>query len=519
MSRSNNPVPRAARIVHAAMDAARHAIWRQFRHAHSSCAALPSERLCPGKTARLFAAIALCAGLAASPLPAAASQVSLAAFPKSLIVKAGAGDDVQMLRVGVSRSLVIDFEEEIRDILISDPDIADAVVRTANRVFVLGNRIGQANLFVFGQGGRQIAAFDVSVEQDMSDLERILARMVPDARIAVESVGGNLILSGEAPSNASAKTAHDIAERFAGQFAGLPVLNMISVAGKDQIHLKVTVAELERSVIKQLGIRFSGTIGLGKFGVGFNNSPPLTVNSNIAATDRFRLAPGYTNGDKVLNGQIETLKREGVIRTLAEPTLTAVSGENASFLAGGEFPVPISGEAGSVSVSFKTFGVGLDFTPLVLSGGLINLRVKTEVSEITQQGSTTSGGVSIPGLKVRRAESTVEIPSGGTLVLAGLLQDSYKQDMTGIPGIMDIPVLGALFKSRDFQRQETELVVFVTPYIVEPAARSQFTDPRENFVPPGDISSIFFSQLNRVYTGSEVDASEPYHGDIGYVYE
>jgi pilus assembly protein CpaC len=293
------------------------------------------------------------------------------------------------------------------------------------------------------------------------------------------------------------------------------------------VHLKVTVAEVERSIIKQLGVNLAGNIGIGNYNVGFNNSPSYTVNSNVvnrAAGGLFdptnpNSTSGFIAGSTQLKANIEALQRDGVIRTLAEPTLTAISGENASFLAGGEFPIPIAEENNKVTVQFKKFGVGLDFTPVVLGSGRISLRVKTEVSEITQEGAVNIGTLTIPALKVRRAESTVELPSGGTLVMAGLLKETYKQDLNGVPGLMQVPILGALFKSRDFLRQETELVVFVTPYTVRPVARSELVAPTKNLAPATDGDTIFLNRLNRMYRVSGARGEGSYHGQVGYIYE
>ena len=239
---------------------------------------------------------------------------------------------------------------------------------------------------------------------------------------------------------------------------------------------------------------------------------PSIVNQSIAGVS-------FASGAASIAAEVEALQREGVIRTLAEPTLTAISGENASFLAGGEFPIPIAQEDNSVSVEFKKFGVGLDFTPVVLSGGRISLRVLTEVSELSNEGAVSSGGITISALKVRRAESTVELPSGGTLVMAGLLQESYQQSIEGIPGLMQIPVLGALFKSRDFLRDQTELTVFVTPYVVRPVAAQKLVRPDKNLMPPSDAETVFLNRLNKIYNPAGDIVEGEYHGQVGFIYK
>lgn len=460
-----------------------------------------------------LAALAIFCGFFAS-LPADASG----SYPKTVNVAAGDRVAGRLLRVGLGRSVVINLGEEVTDVLVSNPEVADAVVRDTRRVFVLGNKSGQASLFLFGAGGVQVASFDLLVEQDTSDLNAILRRIVPNSNISAEALNGNIILSGTAATAADAQRAADVAARFSkSEDKAQAVLNTISVAGKEQVHLKVTVAEVERNVVKQLGVNLAGTIGIGNYVVDFNNRPPFTVNSNVVGQSS--LIGGFSAGATEIAAQIEALQRDGVIRTLAEPTLTAISGENASFLAGGEFPIPVAQDDNTITVEFKKFGVGLDFTPVVQSAGNISLRVKTEVSEVTQENVVDLGDISIPGLKVRRAESTVELPSGGTLVLAGLLRETYKQDLNGVPGLMQVPILGALFKSRDFLRQQTELVVFVTPYLAAPVARSKLARPDDNLSPATDANTIFLNRLNKIYRVSGEPAAGTYHGQIGFIYE
>jgi len=462
----------------------------------------------------VMAALILCAALIPFGQAEAGSD-----FPKSVHVAAGERSSARLLRVGLGRSVVINLAEEVADVLVSNPEIADAVVRSKHRVFVLGNKAGQANLVLFSRSGRELASFNLRVEPDTSDLTAIIKRVIPNSNIRAESVNGNVILSGTAKSMADAQRAADLAARFTGDGGEgtKPVLNMISVSGKDQVHLKVTVAEVERSIIKQLGVRLSGTVGFGNYTGSLNSPTDFPINTGVIS--RAAGGIGFLAGGTSIAAQIEALQRDGVIRTLAEPTLTAISGENASFLAGGEFPIPVAQSTDTVSVEFKKFGVGLDFTPVVLDGGRINLRVKTEVSELTNDGSVSAGGITISALKVRRAESTMELPSGGTLVMAGLLKESYKQTIGGIPGLMQLPVLGALFKSRDFLRQQTELAVFVTPYVVSPVAVSKLVRPEKNLSPANDAETIFLNRLNKIFSMSGGEVPGTYHGQVGFIYK
>lgn len=440
------------------------------------------------------------------------------AFPKQVHIAAGERVSNRIMSVGIGRSVVLNVAEPVADVLVSNPKVADAVVRTPHRIFVLGNEAGQANLVLFGRSGRELASFNLRIEPDTSDLARLIKKFIPRANVQAQSINGNVVLSGTAPSTADAQRAADLAARFTGDnVKASSILNMITVDGKDQVHLKVTVAEVERSVIKQLGVELSGVVAVGNYSSTFNNATSFPVNSSI--TSQASVAGGFLAGGTSLSAEVKALQREGIIRTLAEPTLTAISGENASFLAGGEFPIPISQSDGEVTVEFKKFGVGLDFTPVVLSGGRISLRVLTEVSELSSEGAITLGALTLSALKVRRAESTLELPSGGTLVMAGLLQESYRQSITGVPGLMQLPVLGSLFKSRDFLRQQTELVVFVTPYVVSPVAASKITRPDQNLAPATDAETVFLNRLNKLFRiGGDPNAGA-YHGQVGFIYK
>ncbi|TYC49181.1 type II and III secretion system protein family protein [Rhodobacterales bacterium] len=439
-------------------------------------------------------------------------------FPSQVHIAAGERASGRLLNVGIGRSVVINLAEDAADVLVSNPEIADAVLRTPRRIFVIGNTAGQSRLVLFGRSGRELASFDVRVEQDTSDLTRIIRRLLPGSDISAESVSGNVVLSGKAKSTIEAQQAADIAAKFQGAGSATEIVNLISVEGKDQVHLKVTVAEVERSIVKQLGVQFTGSVGLGNFVPYASSIPSFTVNPSLLNQATGGL--NFSSGSASITAEIEALQRDGVVRTLAEPTLTAISGENASFLAGGEFPIPIAQDNDEVTVEFKKFGVGLDFTPVVLSGGRISMRVKTEVSELSNDGAVSvPGGITISALKVRRAESTVELPSGGTLVMAGLLQESYQQAVEGVPGLMQIPILGALFKSRDFLREQTELVVFVTPYVVRPVAASKLVRPDKNLMPPSDAETVFLNRLNKIYSPAGATVEGTYHGQVGFIYK
>ena len=439
-------------------------------------------------------------------------------YPKTVRVTSADAGVTRPLKVGLNKSVVIELGVDVRDVLVSNPEIADAVVRNSRRVYVLGVAAGQANVFLFGNGGKQIASFDLSVEPDTGDLGRTLRRAIPNSKIHADAVNGSIVLRGTVTDAIDAQRARDIALQVVGGDEK-KVVNLIRVSGKEQVHLRVTIAEVQRTVLKQLGVDLSlvGTSGRVAFDVMTQN--PFTVAGAPIADSVF--SGTYSAGGATFGSTVRALQQDGVIRTLAEPTLTAISGEKANFLVGGEFPVPVGQDDGEISIEFKPFGITLDFVPVVMSPGNISLHVKTEVSELSTDGALTLGtGLTIPALRVRRANTTVELPSGGSLVLAGLVSDEIRQSLDGIPGLMKLPVLGALFKSRDFQRSQTELIIFVTPYLVNPVAASKLTRPDKNFAVPSDATSFFLNRLNRTYRLSGKDgSSQEYHGRFGFIYE
>ena len=466
------------------------------------------------------------------------------------------------VKVGLNKSLVIDLPRDARDILVSNPIIADAVIRTPRRIYVTGVAVGQSNVIVFDRAGQQIVSLELEVERDSSTLSRMLHRLIPNSDIQVEIVSDNIVLSGTVKNASDARKAQDIASIFAnggaqaqpggasseestagGAGTGISislssgsqeiptssVVNMLSIEGEDQVHLKVTVAEVQRNIAKQLGINFDGDLDIGGLTSTIVTSNPFAVANKPLSSTALSGGFGHPDDANNLSMTLKALEQTGMIKTLAEPTLTAISGETASFLAGGEFPVPTGrDQSGNITIEFKPFGVALGFTPVVLSEGRISLRVKTEVSELSAEGSfslTDSDGndlLNIPGLKVRRAESTLELPSGGSMVLGGLIQDSVRQSVGAVPGLGKLPVLGPLFRSRDFLRNETELVIIITPYLVKPVARSALATPDQGFAPASDAQAIFLGNLNRVYgvTGaSSPDASYQYQGKFGFIFE
>jgi pilus assembly protein CpaC len=432
--------------------------------------------------------------------------------------------NARFLPLGVGKSIVIDLPRDIKDVLVADPKIANAVVRSAQRAYIIGAAVGQTNIIFFDSAGQQIAAYDIAVKRDLNGVRAALKQILPNSDIQIEGLGDGVILTGTAANPIEAQQAGDLAARLAG--GADKVVNSIAVKGRDQVMLKVTVAEVARSIIKQLGIDLSGQFSYGTAVVNFNNTNPFTVTGqplvgNNAITTSFGSTPSVT-------ATLRAMESAGVTRTLAEPNLTAISGESATFIAGGEFPIPTgvtcqTTAAGAVgqcapSIAYKKFGISLNFTPVVLTEGRISLRVMTEVSEVSNDNSITVTGITVPSVKTRRAETTLEIPSGGSMAMAGLIQDQTKQAINGLPGLSQLPVLGTLFRSRDFQDNKTELMVIVTPYVVRAVAQKDLSRPDDGFASASDPQSDLLGSINRIYGApGRNEPSQNYRGTYGFI--
>lgn len=469
-----------------------------------------------------------------------------------LRVRSGELGQSQSVQLGRNKSMLVELPRELRDVVVSNPEIMDAVVQSSNRVYLIGKKNGQANAFFFDINGNQILTLEVLIEHDTSALDALLNRLLPGAKVKSEILNETVILTGSVRSPVDATRAADIASRFivgptsdANSRHGAKVINMLAVEGEEQVMLRVTVAEVQRSVLKQFGINVGAIINSGNFvtslltenslpltaarglgmlpvpGVNPAGSPPLDL-WNPGPGDSFGnsgLAGGWSRGSNAVVGAIRALERDGLLKTLAEPNLTAVSGESAKFLAGGKFPVPMPDGDGGYAITFQEFGVSLTFTPMVLSEGRISLKIETVVSELTNEGSVMIDRMAVPALKSREAKSTVELPSGGSLAIAGLIRDEVRQNIDGLPGLKNVPVLGTLFRSRDFIKEETELVVIVTPYTVRSVSRQKLVRPDDGLAPATDMKANFLGHLNRVYGGGSPLPDGGLKGDYGFIVE
>ena len=437
--------------------------------------------------------------------------------------------NARFLALGIGKSVVIDLPRDIKDVLVADPKIANAVVRSAQRAYIIGAAVGQTNIVFFDSAGQQIAAYDIAVKRDLNGVRAALKATLPNSDIQIEGLGDGVILTGTAANPIEAQQAADLAARLAG--GADKVVNSIAVRGRDQVMLKVTVAEVARSIIKQMGIDLSASLNYGTAVVNFSNANPFTAYgralvANNTATAAFGSTPS-------VQATLRAMESAGVVRTLAEPNLTAISGESATFIAGGEFPVPAGYSCDptthvcTTQISFKKFGISLNFTPVVLTEGRISLRVMTEVSELSNDNSitlsqsvtaSTVNSVTIPSIKTRRAETTLEIPSGGSMAMAGLIQEQTKQAINGMPGLMQLPVLGSLFRSRDYVNSQTELMVLVTPYIVRAVAQKDLSRPDDGFAAASDPQSDLLGNINRIYgVPGRVEPARNYRGTYGFI--
>ena len=434
--------------------------------------------------------------------------------------------NARFLALGIGKSIVIDLPRDIKDVLVADPKIANAVVRSAQRAYIIGAAVGQTNIVFFDSAGLQIAAYDIAVKRDLNGLRAALKGTLPNADIQIEGLGDGVMLTGSAASPIEAQQAGELAARLVGGVD--KVVNSITVRGRDQVMLKVTLAEVQRSIIKQLGIDLSANLNYGTAVVKFNNNTPFTA-SSAPLVNGNALTTSF-GGTPSVQATLRAMESAGVVRTLAEPNLTAISGESATFISGGEFPIPtgvscqqtVGGSIGQCvqTVSFKKFGISLNFTPVVLTEGRISLRVMTEVSEVSTENSLTggAGGTTIPSIKTRRAETTLEIPSGGALAMAGLIQEQTKQAINGLPGLAQLPVLGTLFRSRDYVNNQTELMVLVTPFIVRAVAQKDLSKPDDGFANASDPQADLLGSINRIYgVPGRVEPARNYRGTYGFI--
>ncbi len=427
----------------------------------------------------------------------------------------------QMIKIEVSKGTLIRFDKAVDNVFIADPTIADVQVKSPTLAYVFGKRQGQTSVYAISKDDEVVFEGEVSVSHNLGHFESALKTVMPDTRINVDSYEGLLILTGHVENPEQAEEARRMAAEFIGEES--TIINKLNIATPVQVNLRVRIAEIGRETVKQLGFNWENilgtssgaTIGLIQGRNVFDIVPneftdPVTPMKNFL-TEVTGLAGDIPIGNLDINFVIDALEEEGVISVLAEPNLTTLSGEEASFLAGGEYPVPIFQRDG-ISIQYKEFGVALNFTPVVLDSGRINIHLNPEVSQITSTGAITIEGLNIPALSTRRVETTVELGSGQSFAVAGLIQNNGVHDLTKFPWLADIPIIGSLFKSSKFTRQESELVVIVTPYIVSPNKDDQMHLPTDNFRYPSDKERYMDGQS---FVNAPADKPSPLQGANG----
>ncbi len=482
---------------------------------------------------RSFAVATVCgfSALAVGNMSAMASKGDLAAVHKKVSAP---------MNITLGKADIVNLPAGVSDVLVADPSVVDVQAVQSNRLYIVGLSIGDTNIIVLDAQGNVVKRMDIHVSYDLQAIQSLIDTLFPDEDVKVGSIHDQIILTGTASNPEVAAKISNLVAHYVSDLQGTDgsidylISNLIEVHGEQQVMLQVKIIEAERSVIKELGVDFrandpselatttlfgetplSQTAGTGVNGIG------IAAGAGLATTqDPVGVFSGFfdtkANGIGVLGVFIDALEEDNLINVLAEPNLTAVSGQQAGFLAGGEFPVPTGRDQfGNITIEFREFGVSLNFKPVVLSDNRISLQMNTEVSSLDNANAVTLAQVTVPGLDIRRAETTIEIPSGGSLMIAGLLQSESAKNLSGIPGIKDTPVLGDLISSDSFRRDETELVVIVTGYLVEPYADKSKSEPKPKRNKT-QLSKIFATNIRRMF---DLDDDEIFAdaGAYGYI--
>ena len=475
-------------------------------------------------------AVALALALAVPTLPSSSS-----AQGRADLSGVEATNNSHSISMGVGKSVVVELPRDATEVVVGNPGVVNAVVRTPRKIYIMGAGQGQTTIFAVDSQGRQFANYEVSVGRDVGELAPLLKAALPRSEIVPRTVNEIIILTGSVSSPGEAQKAVDIAKGFAaraGQAAGgvgaggeANVINALVIRGEDQVMLKVTIAEVSRQVLKQLG--FSAQAGgenllSGAWGA-LHSENPFAINANLSSTALTINGPNSNT-----SATLKAMERYSVARILAEPSVTAVSGEHAKVVVGGEIAVPstssctIIGTAQSCvpGIDFKPYGITLSFTPVVQAEGRILIHLSTEVTEIDLTNTMSYQGTSIPGFKTRKNDATVELPSGASMATAGLLENRSAAAVNGLPGLLNLPVLGALFRSRDYQREETELLVIVTPYVVKPISPRDVVRPDDNFNDASDPQAWLLGRVNRIYaTRNNPALNKSFRGRIGFIHD
>jgi pilus assembly protein CpaC len=463
----------------------------------------------PGMAQQLDAAIA------APPLRTAPLRTALQVAPAAAASSPTAPLIPVTLDAGSGR--VLTLGSAVANVFVADPKVAEVRPASTTTLFVFGTAPGRTTLAAMDAAGHVVGQFDLIVRPSgygAALAGEAVGRAMPGSGVHVETTGAGLAVTGQVATAAEAERVMSIARAYATDKQ--VVDNRLTVAAATQVSLRVRIAEMSRSVSRELGLNWVALQGLGKYAqIGLATSNMVTATTAAPAA----AAAAYAIGNTGFDGVIEALAQDSLVHMLAEPTLTTMSGEPASFLVGGEFPIPVAGENNTITVAFKQYGVKLAFVPTVIDGGRINIHVQPEVSQLTNQGavqvSTGSSAISIPGVTMRRADTTVEVGSGDSFAIAGLLQENVTDAVSAVPLLGELPIIGPLFRSDSFQRNESELVIIVTPFIVRPVRDpAALHTPDETFVPPTDLERLLLLRQ----TGATADARPPHiPGAAGFI--
>jgi len=459
------------------------------------------------------ALLGLTLGISAAPMGAQA---------ETLRVMHGAASSA--LQVPMNRAVVVESDVPFAELSIANPGIADISTLSDRTIYVLGKAPGRTTLTLLGADGRLITNVEVQVAPDIAEFKERLRQILPGEPIEVRTANDGIVLSGVVSSISKLDRALDLAERYAPE----RVSNLMSVGGTQQVMLKVRFAEMSRSVRKALNgsvdIQGGNSVGItGESGTWLDGANGIGNPVEVTQGMEGGLAIGFNAGAFEVAVLLEALESKGVVRTLAEPNLTALSGQEATFLAGGEYPIPVVGSEGDVTIEYKPFGIELTFTPRVVDEDIINLRLDASVSGVDATNSFANNGISVAAFRTRRASTTVEMRDGESFAIAGLLQDDF-QDLNGqVPWLGDIPVLGALFRSAEYTREQSELVIIITPHLVTPTRGEALVLPTDRIRPPTESQLFLFGQTaapNRPTSGAAGEvAQQDFSGSYGYVME
>jgi pilus assembly protein CpaC len=441
---------------------------------------------CRSKTRRArlgtaFVALAIGLGTVAAPAPA--------------VAQSGAARPSETLNLSAGTGTLVRLPAPMSDVFVANDAVADVQVRSNRQLYIFGKGRGETTVYATGANGKVVYAANVRVGNNLGSVDEMLRLAMPEANVRATPMNNLVLLTGTVSSPTDVEEAQRLVQAYVGE--GTQVVSRLRSATPLQVNLKVRIAEVNRSLLKQVGVNLLTKDLTGGFQFGIVQGNPGTITGagktfNVSSVGTTLGAAGKLFGLDILS-TLDLAETDGFVTTLAEPNLTALSGETASFLAGGEFPIPISQSLGSISIEYKQYGVGLAFTPIVLADGRISMRVRPEVSELSNEGSVKTGDFTVPALTTRRAETTVELGSGQSFMIAGLLRNSSSNDIEKAPFLGDLPILGALFRSTRFRRAETELVIVVTPYLVRPVS-NQLALPTDGLRMPSDPVRVIEGQ-------------------------